>query len=123
MGQDSPSVSSKISSFVQDNLKWIIAIAFAIILIYFDARYTSNTEFLELKVEVKKLKAELEVKAEEGKAKNAEQDNEIEDIGDRQEKKLKLSKEFSDKIVEELDALENSHIELKTEVKFMHKED
>ena len=109
---------SKIEAFVQTNLRWIIALVFAVTLVYFDARYSSSARVAELEEVVKGLKHDLAVKAEEGKYKNVTQDNAIEAIRSRQEKKIKIQND----ILGEIDENENKLIKIETQMEFLHKD-
>ena len=110
---------NKISTFLEQNMRWVIGILFFITILYFDARYVSLEEYNKVKARVTVLENEFSLFKQDVRLFKTEIKNMISDVEQRQEKKIKIQ----NSIIDEVDVIENDVIELKAEIKWLHKFD
>ena len=91
-------MTDKLNNFVNTNMRWIILIIGAIVILYLNSIYATREEYSSLKIEVEIIKTELLLMKQENQLKilGIEKDNETMD--GRLEKKIKVLNEVTDNI-------------------------
>ena len=108
---------NKISTFIEQNMRWVIGIAFAIIILYLNTRYVSVEEYDNTKSKVSALENELSLFKQDVKLFKSQIQNEVADVEQRQDKKVKIQ----NSLIDEVDEIENEMIEIRTQIKYLHK--
>ena len=70
---------NKISTFIEQNMRWVIGIAFAIIILYLNTRYVSVEEYDNTKSKVSALENELSLFKQDVKLFKSQIQNEVAD--------------------------------------------
>jgi len=91
-------MTDKLNNFVNTNMRWIILIIGAIVILYLNSIYATREEFDTLKIEVEIIKTEFLLMKQENQLKilGIEKDNETMD--GRLEKKIKVLNEVTNNI-------------------------